>query len=469
MAASDFNQNSGISVLPTDHVTYFIVKCNTAEDLETCIKTNRWACRKRLQPPQPQDLLYEAHRKGKVILIFSITKNHGWHGYCISESSSSVFDKQKNNSEKQATCSVNNDAASAEWDYFPVHWCVHFQDISKQACLPSAETLDLELLDGSSVNRARNWQQISERAGEKLCKLMSNLKEKLIKHKDCLLKKEEERAEPLLFVAEGPGIEAAKVQGSSIFEGWDLIINKVEQEFGKIHLVCPFGSQRYNCSMPDSDSDIFIVYQAKTTRVLGLNPPKPTVKNSHKAQVDYTILELHRYCQLLVAGDPRTVETLFLKPDQGVVNASKEWMELIAHREGLLSQACLEKYLREAQGTTGLKQLHKLHTQAKCTEKMSAKMAKLGYIVLRLLQNARDMCVQQNLCVFRPCGSDYQRELIDTRHARTGYTPFMALCHRYLDEIQTGRGSLPEETASDARQAVESWLISCRLHDLHLA
>lgn len=37
---------------------------------------------------------------------------------------------------------------------------------------------------------------------------------------------------------------------------------------------------RYNCSVQESDNDIFIVYQAKTIQVLSLSPPRQTIKVS---------------------------------------------------------------------------------------------------------------------------------------------------------------------------------------------
>lgn len=38
--------------------------------------------------------------------------------------------------------------------------------------------------------------------------------------------------------------------------------------------------ERYNLCTPESDTDMFIVYQAKTKDILGFNPPKQTIKVS---------------------------------------------------------------------------------------------------------------------------------------------------------------------------------------------
>ena len=40
----------------------------------------------------------------------------------------------------------------------------------------------------------------------------------------------------------------------------------------------PFYLHRYNLCTPESDTDMFIVYQAKTKDILGFNPPKQTIK-----------------------------------------------------------------------------------------------------------------------------------------------------------------------------------------------
>jgi len=45
-----------------------------------------------------------------------------------------------------------------------------------------------------------------------------------------------------------------------------------------LKLKTTFFYSRYNLQTPESDTDMFIVYQAKTSEVLGLNPPKMTIK-----------------------------------------------------------------------------------------------------------------------------------------------------------------------------------------------
>lgn len=52
---------------------------------------------------------------------------------------------------------------------------------------------------------------------------------------------------------------------------------------------------------------------------------------------DYTIHEVHRYCELLLSGDPRCVETLFLHPSS-IYSASSEWHEFCQQRDLFLNR-----------------------------------------------------------------------------------------------------------------------------------
>ena len=53
---------------------------------------------------------------------------------------------------------------------------------------------------------------------------------------------------------------------------------------------------------------------------------------------DYTIVELFRFCELLLAGDPRCVEALFMHPST-VYQASSTWQELCQRKRDFLSRS----------------------------------------------------------------------------------------------------------------------------------
>lgn len=55
----------------------------------------------------------------------------------------------------------------------------------------------------------------------------------------------------------------------------------------------------------------------------------------------------------------------------------------------VLCRESLNKYLRDAQGSKGTKQLHKWCSEHPDSTILSKKMCKLVYVIVRLLQNAR--------------------------------------------------------------------------------
>ncbi|WAR02836.1 hypothetical protein MAR_009394, partial [Mya arenaria] len=167
----------------------------------------------------------------------------------------------------------------------------------------------------------------------------------------------------------------------------DIFSNSLIRPFSA-HVSAVTGCSRYNLQTANSDTDMFIVYQAKTSDMLGFHPPKQTIKNSEGQLCDYTIHEVHRYCELLLAGDARCVETLFLD-NHFLIRALPVWRQLADGKQLFLNKACLDKYLRDAHGSKGTKLLLSWcaeHEKDNCP--LSPKMCKLLYIIVRLLQNA---------------------------------------------------------------------------------
>lgn len=64
-------------------------------------------------------------------------------------------------------------------------------------------------------------------------------------------------------------------------------------------------------------------------------------------------------------------------------------------------RSCFEKYLKEAQGTNGLKQLEKWKVSNSEVEDLPPQLNKLAYICLRLLQNARFVKSLLDISVFK--------------------------------------------------------------------
>ncbi|CAL1543502.1 unnamed protein product [Lymnaea stagnalis] len=477
---------------PVYEATYFISKCINLDGLDQCIKTCVWACRDHSNSPHPREILSSAHHKGPVILIFSVNNQHGWHGYC-----ESLFNESPRTSSSYPTSNGtppqevgfissqgiskfggNDNADSAQptlcnkaeyffrdknsWHHFNVRWLKHFLTFNKQACLKFEHTQHLLLPDGTPVNNSRNWQLVEERVGRELCELIDEHHQKLSIYKQ--LKEEEKlgRNEESFFK------EEAATLGTEVCGGWTAVIRKVERDLGKVHLACPFGSQRYNCSLPESDNDVFIVYQAKTTQVLSLDPPRQTIKNSERELVDYTVLELQRYCELLLAGDQRCIETLFLEETKAVALSTCQWRQLCKLRHHLLNRSCFDKYMKEAQGNTGLKQLQKWKDNNPVVDQLTPKLNKLSYISIRLLQNARDLVALKTLKVYRDEDSVQRKELLDVRQGKYSYSELMGLVESYLREIEKSEANLSDVDMAVAKRKVENWLLMCRIQDLDI-
>ena len=103
-----------------------------------------------------------------------------------------------------------------------------------ERCFPSSETENLTDMTGSPVNKWRNWQELLEETGSRLCCLMEDY------YKDLCLKREDKLKKQL----ENVPAPFYKTQTQSSTEIWGEIVKKVEQELGKVILACPFGSQR---------------------------------------------------------------------------------------------------------------------------------------------------------------------------------------------------------------------------------
>lgn len=227
---------------------YFIVKCADFISLKTCIKTEKWAGRDRINPPHPREVLTSALANGRVILIFSVNNCHGWHGYAemltppsstddgIEEASIDMdgdFCEKKPVEDQSEQCESNVDNY---WYYFKVKWLVNFAIEFGEQCLSSKLTEDM-LVDNVPLNKSRNWQRVPFEIGQKLCSLIDTSHAQLKDRQEQKRKQELERIPPPFYNAE---------ENICSEETWKTIVNKVEKDLGKIILACPFGSQRYN-------------------------------------------------------------------------------------------------------------------------------------------------------------------------------------------------------------------------------
>ncbi|KAK7481474.1 hypothetical protein BaRGS_00027236 [Batillaria attramentaria] len=520
-----------------DSTRYFVAKCASVDALRRCVSSGKWACRERVNPPQPQEVLTSALKQGRVVLLFSVNNCHGWHGYCclttlpakasdgvgcergtgeseggtrVCESqceiesgvegspASKTEDEMKRNTHIVTDVGIPIDSHTAEsdscmsdaetfkvtlgknhevsvnpsgtnntseppgvWHHFHIEWRTQFITEFGETCLTSVQTQNLLLPDGSPLNKARNWQEVSPEVGHQVCRLLDDFYRSLVEKR---AKAEEERlaAQPPAFLRSE--IDVGVPEGPEQY--WRYVVQKVEGELGRVHLACPFGSQRYNLQQAGSDIDAFIIYQAHTKDILGFTPPRLTLKNSEHEVCDYTVLELQRYCELLLAGDPRCVETLFLH-DSTIVQASSEWRKLQDLRQHMLTRKCLDKYLSDALGSNGVKRLQRWRQDNRDVngdQPPPDRLAKLMYIVIRLLQNALDIVKGRPLCVFRPDGSADQQTLRKLRRADISVNDIETLIQGLQDEIDSGKDSVASDT-SEMKQELENWLLALRFCD----
>lgn len=312
---------------------YFITKCASIKALRQCVDTGIWACRERVNPPQPHEVLSSAFRQSAVILIFSVNNCHGWHGYsrmitetklatkakvpkdlankaniqkdlasktnipkdltCMhcqySEKGTFLFGEESNTSTITVRCdaykSLEKEKAGSEtfnaltedfeicrcgsrislfdvtekivarsaeekyggsqsayetWHYFNIKWEKQFIEKFGEACVSFVATKDTQLPDGSLLNKSRNWQELPADTGMNICRLIDEQWENLEVHRKNLEAVQvAARQSPFL----GKDIVSGSDNDSAHY--WKLVIEKVEQKLGKVHLACPFGSQRY--------------------------------------------------------------------------------------------------------------------------------------------------------------------------------------------------------------------------------
>ncbi|XP_025080417.1 LOW QUALITY PROTEIN: uncharacterized protein LOC112556022 [Pomacea canaliculata] len=470
---------------------YFIAKCDSMDALRRCITSGVWASRERSKPPQPHHILAEVFSEGPVILIFSVNNCHGWHGYAsmlsppnremkVSEEDGSgqcyhesVVEGKKNEdsfSTNSATEYLNLLGTGVEdasddgkqislWHHFKIHWHKQFLTDFGERSLSFENTKHFALPDSTPVNKARNWQQITPVVGRQICQLLDD-------HYASLVERRQKAVENKQASNPAPFLNMDGCAGREHGEHWKMIVQKVEHELGRVHLACPYGSQRYNLQNENSDIDAFVVYQAHTRDLLSFNPPKGTVKNSERETCDYTILELHRYCELLLSSDARCVETLFLMI-QPIIQASPEWRQLQQHRQQFLNRKCLEKYLGDALGSNGVKRLqHYVRENPGITSSstLPRHISKLAYIIVRLLQNAEDIVMGRQLEVFRNNSSNNKMLLLRIRTSNLTLSEINTHIEKLVSTVQEGKENVPEDLPS-VKANLEKWMLFMRFLD----
>ena len=125
--------------------------------------------------------------------------------------------------------------------------------------------------DVTSVNKARNYQKLSSETGKKICDLIEAKHKQLLGEQEIKRQRDRERLPPPFFEFNPNTVHDHDAL-------WSELLAQVEAKLGMVILACPFGSQRYNCQTENSDVDMFVVYQAPTSKFLGFALPPMTIK-----------------------------------------------------------------------------------------------------------------------------------------------------------------------------------------------
>jgi predicted nucleotidyltransferase len=379
---------------------YFVAKCNNFDSLRKGVETNSWAAPEHKKGPQPYEVLSAAFSTcGQVNILFSVNGSRGWQGHAVMKSlptEPTVEDRQKGD------C----------WHRFQLEWkCLSQHYATVYLSYDQTEDMVNAMDYNNPVNKARNWQEVPSECGEQLCLQLQALvqdDEKKRKRNAELVK--QQMPPPFLSLTDKEMLDTGCL--------WQRMNEKVEQ-YGRIILACSFGSQRYNLHNADSDLDMYVVYMADTRKLLSFNPPPQTIKNRESEKPDFTVHELFKYCELLLAGDPRTVETLFLD-DNCIYHASDSWHELKKKKELLLSRVLVDKYTSDALGERGWKKMQKWLMKQDRSDLLAARINKLFYIILRLLFHAKQIATGQKYQVFFPPNTNEYQLL---QSVRSGQVP----------------------------------------------
>eukprot|EP00697_Spironema_sp_BW2_P003650 gnl/Spiro4/14855_TR8004_c0_g1_i1.p1 gnl/Spiro4/14855_TR8004_c0_g1~~gnl/Spiro4/14855_TR8004_c0_g1_i1.p1 ORF type:complete len:466 (-),score=147.27 gnl/Spiro4/14855_TR8004_c0_g1_i1:525-1922(-) len=411
---------------------FFVCKAKDFRSLRTATELNVWAVRPRATVAaalQPSELLRHALAAGPVVLLFSVDGSQRWQGVA------------------RMTCAPGEwhgtfpaHASDPSWQPFGVQWVVpasfaavrdldswglpfahvaaaaaasapsagpqqqhqqqqqHAAPAIATTATGAATTTTTTTTTTLDANSARNMQELGAAEGQMLVTLLTQFEANYFAE---IARREAEReaSRPPAFYTENPGDTVDLV--------WAQLTDRVCAR-GTILVACAMGSGRYNTSVPDSDVDFYIVYVAPTAAVLSLQPPEHTLKNRSSEKPDFTVNEVFRFCQLLAEADPRTVETLFLHPDD-TFRASEHFAALRDIRDDFLSKQLVDKYLRDACGSSGIVKAEK------CAARDPERAWKTLYIVYRLLQNALQVASSQSLTVRRDTGSAERAQLMAIR------------------------------------------------------
>lgn len=273
---------------------------------------------------------------------------------------------------------------------FQIEWIIQSTDATQEG-LHFSKTNQIvnELSEDGCVNLSRNGQEIDGKCGSTLCGLVVS--------EIHAQRAERERIDrrnarvPSTFFSLTEEEERQMIESTSTY--WDTFLSLVRTSIGSVLLATVIGSRRYNLQSPNSDLDLFVISVYPLERFLQYPSPDQTFKNPENLRPDFTIYSVEYFCRLLLAGDTKVVECLFLNERVVHFAAASLWNELVANRSVFLTKSVIETYIGEVKGSKGLKQMEKLakvveEGDATATSDERIRFYKKWYIVLRCLIHA---------------------------------------------------------------------------------
>jgi hypothetical protein len=228
---------------------------------------------------------------------------------------------------------------------------------------------------------------------------------------------------------------------------------EVQRRLGPMILSCLCGSRRYNLHFPESDWDLLVVYAARD-----ITSTHPVIKNPDGMAPDYTLLEVGRFVEMLLDGDPRMIECLFLGAQSEQLFFEDVWKSITAVNSQFLCQSMVKKYLSDATGRAGLAAVRR--------GSKASRHAKIMYIAFRSLTNALQVCRREAPQIWRPGDSEERAQILGIRQSWSELTPdaqdaLVCRAEQLADEVRLALDTsmLPETPAPDV---AEVWLSKVR-------
>lgn len=235
------------------------------------------------------------------------------------------------------------------------------------------------------------------------------------------------------------------------------------------------GSRRYGVSLEDSDVDLFVVLLLGFRRFCSIiDPPFQILQNGEHTRPDYTLIEAQSYCRMLIQGDPRTVESLFvcdpLRPNSELLS----W--LIKHRTDFLTVHLVKKMLKDATSQRKMQALVSFDDRTTFlvgSLPTGSRRQKLWYLILRLLLHATEIITEKTMSI--PMPEHMSSELLKLRRAdacefaagEAGERSAAIRCFQLIDSLEISLAAtpplLPRVVPKATLKLVESELVRWRM------